>query len=61
MKNDTVIEIKVDPQLLAAIDMRSKLSGMSRERLTALDVRFANLTYLRRAMDMLDGKDNEDE
>ena len=57
MKN-TVIQIEVDPALLAAIDTRAELAGMSRERLTSLDVRFANLTYLRRMLDIIDGQEN---
>jgi hypothetical protein len=55
----TTITIEVDAPLLAAIDKRVELSGLSRERLTALDVRFANLTYLRRAMDIIDRKETE--
>jgi hypothetical protein len=59
MKN-TVIKIEVDPALLAAIDTRAELAGMSRERLTSLDVRFANLVFLRRALNIIDGKESAD-
>ena len=55
----TTIKIEVDEPLLAAIDKRVELSTLSRERLTALDVRFANLTYLHRALNVIDGKETE--
>lgn len=40
--NKTIIQIEVSPELLAAIDARAELAGLSRERLVFLDTQFTN-------------------
>jgi hypothetical protein len=51
----TTIKIKVEDELLAAIDKRCEMSGLSRERLTYFDTKYANLRFLQGALDYMDG------